>query len=231
MRIRTFLKLLLPWIIGYLLIVGCVKIVTLPYFTIKKVMWSVAPTSASSTLATLQQESQQSLSGSSLWLFPKRYLKRYLEQDIAISHVTIRRRFPQTLEIKITPKIPVGMVFYGSNPTTYVVDSAGTLMGTPSDFSNLILVKYHVSDRVELKKAMAVTLKIPKAYQSQLTSVNASPGEIDLVFSSGFFLKTTESVKDEKYDIAMKLYEKLISQGSLVDYIDIRFKNYAVKEN
>jgi len=230
MRIRTFIKLLFPIIILYFVLLWGLHFVSSNYFIIKNVNFNIQ-SSDQQLISDLQGEVQTALMGQNLWFVPSTYLDSVLEKDVRINSVSIKKEFPNTVSIKIVTQIPVGYVLFTGTKSWYAIDQVGDIIGPQSSFSNLQLLKYKVANIDQLKQVIGIVNDIPSSYQTQLQEVDAVPGEIDIIFSNGLTIKTNTHVKAEKYQIALKLYDKLVSQNTKVSYIDIRFKNYAVKEN
>jgi len=200
------------------------------YFIIKTVKFSVQ-SSDQQLISDLESEIQQSIVGQNIWYVPTQALEALLEKDVRISKVSVIKEFPNTVLVKFVTEIPVGYAQFSSLKTWYAVDQNGDIIGPQSSFGTLQLMKYKVTNIDQLKKVLGIVNNIPSDYQNQIQEVDAKTGEVDIIFSSGLVIKTDTKVKPEKYQVALKLYEKLISQNTKVSYIDIRFKNYAVKEN
>ncbi len=230
MRIRTFIRILFPILVIYFALLWGFHFVTSDYFIIKNVNFSVQA-SNQELISDIQGEVQTVLMGQNLWFVPSNHLVNVLDKDTRISSVSIKKSFPNTVNIKIITQIPVGYALFTGSKNWYAIDQNGDIIGPQSLFPNLQLLKYKVTNIDELKKVIGIVNYIPSSYQTQLQEVDAAPGEINIIFTNGLVIKTDTHVKQEKYQIALKLYEKLVSENSKVSYIDIRFKNYAVKEN
>ncbi|MCX5773377.1 MAG: FtsQ-type POTRA domain-containing protein [Fusobacteria bacterium] len=230
MRIRTFIKLFFPIIVLYIAFLWGLHFVSSSYFIVKTVNFSVQ-SSDTQLISDVEGELQQALIGQNIWFIPTSHLQNMLEKDVRINRVAIKKEFPNTVTINFITQIPIGYALFTNSKNWYAFDQNGDIIGAQSSFPNLQLLKYKVGNISELKKTIGIINNIPSSYQIQIQEVDSLPGEVDIIFTNGLIIKTDAKVKAEKYDIALKLYEKLTSQNTKVSYIDIRFKNYAVKEN
>jgi len=172
---------------------------------------------------------------SSIWEIDCKSIEELLKKDVRIKDARVYPSAPDELTFEITEREPFSYIQQDSR--IYLLDEEGVLFGFLNEKEKRDLPLFVIRDNdpekarktktfIEIIKNMDETLlkDISQIQESDKYCVN-------LILSDGTIVRTNHEVERGKYKIAGNLYYELKSDGKRIEYIDLRFENFVVKES
>lgn len=176
--------------------------------------------------------------GDSLLELDPRHVAEQLEKNPWVEQLRIRRRFPRTLSIEITERVPVAVVNMGY---LYYLDAKGTIFKPLTEGDRLdypiftgIAEEDLIKDADGSKKMIATALGIMDLLKKSTGFRLEDVSEIHLDKGYGYTLFTAKGgipVKlgnggfEEKLARFNRIYKNLATQFVLLEYIDLNYSD------
>ncbi|WP_156300351.1 cell division protein FtsQ/DivIB [Streptobacillus canis] len=166
------------------------------------------------------------LKGQSLFSLDLSEMRNRLEEDVRIERVDISRKFPDTININIEERIPIGII--SKNYKYYYIDRNLNIFAYYKEVKedNLPIIEIKEEEVEDLKELLSNILDT-KLYHL-ISEIYSTKEMYVLTLLDGTNVFTYKDIESKKYELAYKVYSEEIKENYL-EYIDLRFKDIAVK--
>ncbi|MDR3259809.1 MAG: cell division protein FtsQ/DivIB [Fusobacteriaceae bacterium] len=171
---------------------------------------------------------------SNIWEIDVASVEKLLKKDVRIEDAVVWANAPDEITFKITERETFAYVQLSNK--IYLLDENGILFGflNEKEKKNMPLFILNESDSEKYEKAkkfIEIIKLLDKMYLKDLISqiYEIDMNCIDLILTDGTTIRTNMEVQKNKYKTAEVLYYELI-KSKKIEYIDLRFDNFVVKE-
>lgn len=176
----------------------------------------------------------EKLKGESIFSFNINTLSSYLEEDVRIDSIKIRRKLPDTLNIEVIERFPVGIVY--KNNKYYYIDKNLNIFAYFNEYDSNGLPLVVIDESLNEKEYVEIENKIKKilgellesSLYNKISEIYLKDGIYTITLLDGVNIYTHPEIKTAIYDKVLLLHNKESKKRNL-EYIDIRFDNIAVK--
>lgn len=167
--------------------------------------------------------------GKNMWEVSLEKLEEKLKTDVRIKDIDISYKGLGKVEFNIKEKVPSYYVNIGEK--VYAIDEKGEIFSFIDEAPIKELPIIFINNEKEIEEILKIFQKVEnREFKKMILQVHyKNSSEIDLIINKGTIMKTKIDVIDEKYNIARELYFNL-SKEHKIEYIDLRFDDYIVKE-
>ena len=156
-------------------------------------------------------------------------MEKYLEEDVRIKNIEIKKVYPSELIVKIEENKPYSYLRQGNN--FYIINDEGKIFAYIDEVSNKNLPIIDAADKDDLEDILQVLSNIKNEnFFSNISEIKKVKSDYEILLNDGTLIKTSIVVNHTKYENCFKLYQSLISENKKVEYIDLRFKDINLKE-
>jgi len=169
------------------------------------------------------------LKGRLIWDVDTDSLEEILEEDVRVEKVTVKKRIPNKVTIKIKGKKPHFYILYRGK--IYSLDEGKKVFSYLDEFPIKDYPVLSIKDMGEIEELTEILERIKgKQLEGLVSQLYVEDKNcIKMVLLDGTVIKTKQEIPEEKYSLLERLYLKLKSGGDPLEYIDIRFGDYIVK--
>ncbi|WP_064615402.1 cell division protein FtsQ/DivIB [Streptobacillus moniliformis] len=166
------------------------------------------------------------LKGQSLFLLDLSQMRNKIEEDVRIDRVDISREFPDTININVIEKVPIGII--NKNHKYYYIDKNLNIFAYYNEIKddNLPIIEINEEKFDDLKELLSNILGT-KLYHL-ISEIYSRKEMFVLTLLDGTNVYTNKDIKSKKYELAYKVYSEEIKENDL-EYVDVRFKDIVVK--
>ncbi len=166
------------------------------------------------------------LKGQSLFLLDLSEMRNKIEEDVRIDRIDISRKFPDTININVNERIPIGII--SKNHKYYYIDKKLNIFAYYKEIKddNLPIIEIK-EEKIEDLKELLLNILDTKLYHL-ISEIYSDNEMFVLTLLDGTNVYTNKDIKNKKYELAYKVYSEEIKENNL-EYIDIRFRDIAVK--
>ncbi|WP_064581007.1 cell division protein FtsQ/DivIB [Streptobacillus moniliformis] len=166
------------------------------------------------------------LKGQSLFLLDLSQMRNKIEEDVRIDRVDISREFPDTININVIEKVPIGII--NKNHKYYYIDKNLNIFAYYKEIKddNLPIIEINEEKFDDLKELLSNILGT-KLYHL-ISEIYSRKEMFVLTLLDGTNVYTNKDIKSKKYELAYKVYSEEIKENDL-EYVDVRFKDIVVK--
>lgn len=151
-----------------------------------------------------------------------------------IQNVTVRKRYPRGLEIKVTERTPVALY---CDPNCYFLDSTGLIYAPASSFSTGVYMTYSDETRststspLETAFTDQATFSLIQNYLSEIGTLGLTPVRVTFIAprevridisQNGYILVDLDSPFNETVE---NIHTVLLQGITSFEYIDVRYGN------
>ncbi|MGM0508601.1 MAG: cell division protein FtsQ/DivIB [Fusobacteriota bacterium] len=222
MLIRTWLKWLITFSILLVSVEYTIRFAGEDYFIIDK----VEITGNYEILDNSIKKELISIEGKNIWKIDTEIIENYVKEDIRIKNINIQKIIPNKIKIEIQERESYAYVILDEN--IYVIDKEGKIFSYANETEE-DLVFINVDEKKQMDMVLKILHKINENLKQEISDIYIKNEIIKIIFKNNLLIKTNLNANETKYNIAYNLYERLLSEGKKVEYIDIRFKDYIVK--
>lgn len=167
------------------------------------------------------------LEGQNINFIDEKEVENTLRKDVRIKKISIKKRYPSTLEVLIEERKP--HVYVKKGNVLYLADRELNLFGYVYELTkgSVPIVTFSNAEEENEIKEILKNMQSKELY-NVVSEIRKKDDKYQLILLNGIKIITDGNVKEDKYDKVIKLYEK-IKYTEPVNYIDIRFKNINVK--
>ena len=156
-------------------------------------------------------------------------MEKYLEEDVRIKNIEIKKVYPSELIVKIEENKPYSYLRQGNN--FYIINDEGKIFAYIDEVSNKNLPIIDAADKDDLEDILQVLSNIKNEnFFSNISEIRKVKSDYEILLNDGTLIKTSIVVNHTKYENCFKLYQSLINENKKVEYIDLRFKDINLKE-
>ncbi|WP_073507618.1 cell division protein FtsQ/DivIB [Streptobacillus notomytis] len=166
------------------------------------------------------------LKGQSLFLLDLSEMRNKIEEDVRIDRIDISRRFPDTININVNERIPIGII--SKNHKYYYIDKNLNIFAYYKEIkdNNLPIIEIK-EEKIDDLKELLLNILNTKLYHL-ISEIYSDNEMFVLTLLDGTNVYTNKDINNKKYELAYKVYSEEIKENNL-EYIDIRFRDIAVK--
>ncbi|CAM3125122.1 FtsQ-type POTRA domain-containing protein [Streptobacillus felis] len=166
------------------------------------------------------------LKGEKIFSLDLSEMRNRLEEDVRIESVNISRKFPDTINVNIEERIPIGII--SKNNKYYYIDKNLNIFAYYKEVKedNLPIIDLKEENVEDIKELLSNVLNT-KIYNI-ISEIYQEKDMYVLTLLDGTDVYTYKEIDSKKYEIAYNIYIEEIKENHL-EYIDLRFKDIAVK--
>ncbi|CAM3154982.1 cell division protein FtsQ/DivIB [Streptobacillus ratti] len=166
------------------------------------------------------------LKGQSLFLLDLSEMRNKIEEDVRIDNIDISRKFPDTININVKERVPIGII--SKNHKYYYIDKKMNIFAYYKEIKddNLPIIEIN-EEKIDDLKELLLNVLNTKLYHL-ISEIYSNNEMFVLTLLDGTNVYTNKDINSKKYELAYKVYSEEIKENEL-EYIDVRFKDIVVK--
>ena len=156
-------------------------------------------------------------------------LEKYLNGDVRIKSVKIKKVYPSELLVKIEGNKPYA--YLREKGKLYIINNDGVIFANIEEITDKNLPIINADNKDDLEDILQVLSNIEnESFFSNISEIKKVKSDYEILLMDRTLFKTSIVVNNEKYDTSFKLYKGLINDNKKVEYVDLRFKDINLKE-
>ncbi|STO32185.1 Cell division protein FtsQ [Fusobacterium necrogenes] len=222
---KFILRLVFIFLFSWLIYIIPSKFLVLDFFKVKEIKIE----SNSKILSSELTDMIKIIYNNNIWDIDFKSLEEYLETDVRVEKAEIKILGLDKIAIYIQERKLAYYLQNGEN--TFLLDSKGKIFGYLKEQLDSNIYFLVAENKEKLEKLLKLSQKLEDILLRTLISQIYLKNDncIELILTDGTIIKTNLDVEDEKYKVLETLYGELIKTRK-IEYIDIRFNDFIVKE-